>query len=134
MLLFCPDAFPPAMRTPPSPPFRLLLLLQSARSLWCRDTEHSGVDRTGLDWTGSLPNETYPFIQYSYPHSSTFLRFHPLSNSWEDIFFFLNLNLCPNCLSILPITYRGFVSSTIPTRIHPGSFSFIHFLIPGWTF
>ncbi len=84
-----------------------------------------------MDWTGSLPNETYPFHPIFLP---TFIK-----RSFRFIHFpipgrtFLKKikNLCPNCLCLLPITYRGFVSSAIPTHIHPRSFSFIHFLIPG---
>jgi hypothetical protein len=78
--LFCPDAFPPAMRTPPSPLFACCRAL--AR---CGAATQNTAAWTGL---GSLPNETDPFIQYSYPHSSTFLGFHPFSNSWENIKFY----------------------------------------------
>jgi hypothetical protein len=43
-------------------PLRLLLLLQSARSLWCRDRGHSGVD-----WTGLAPFRTKPTLSSNMP-------------------------------------------------------------------
>jgi hypothetical protein len=65
VILFCPDAFPPAMRTPPSPLF--------ACGCSCRALARCGAaTQDTAAWTGLSPFRTKPtlFIQYSYPHSS----------------------------------------------------------------